>query len=64
MTSKELHYGGVVFDTEGRVLLREPSGHYGGYVWTFPKGGPEGSEMPEETALRETLEEISRQVGR
>jgi len=59
MTGKELEdaYGGVVFDTEGRVLLREPSGHYDGFVWTFSKGRPQAGETPGETALRETQEE-------
>lgn len=50
-------YGAVVFDARGRVLLREPRHHYGGFVWTFPKGGPEGDEHPAATALRETWEE-------
>lgn len=57
MTGKEFAYGGIVIDTEGRVLLREPSSHFGGYIWTFPKGRPEGGETPKETALRETREE-------
>ena len=50
-------YGGVLINDEGRVLLREPAGHFGGYVWTFAKGRPEPGETPEETALREVLEE-------
>ncbi|MGO9027191.1 MAG: NUDIX hydrolase [Acidimicrobiales bacterium] len=50
-------YGGAIFDGKGRILLREPSGHYGGYHWTFPKGRPEVGEHPSATALRETLEE-------
>jgi 8-oxo-dGTP diphosphatase len=50
-------YGAIAFDSEGRVLLREPRNHYGGYHWTFPKGGMDGSETPVEAALRETLEE-------
>ncbi len=50
-------YGGVVIDRAGRVLLREPSGHYNGHVWTFAKGGPNLGETPEQTALREVLEE-------
>jgi 8-oxo-dGTP diphosphatase len=50
-------YGGVVIDEEGRVLLREPSKHYGGYVWTFPKGGADPGETPEEAAVREVREE-------
>jgi 8-oxo-dGTP pyrophosphatase MutT (NUDIX family) len=50
-------FGGVLIDAEGRVLLREPSGHYGGYVWTFAKGGADPGETPEDAALREVREE-------
>ncbi len=50
-------YGGVVIDTAGRVLLREPTDHYKGHVWTFAKGKPEPGESPEQTALREVFEE-------
>jgi hypothetical protein len=50
-------YGGVLFDAQGRTLLREPLNHFGGYVWTFPKGKPDAGESPERTALREVLEE-------
>ena len=31
-------YGGVVIDVWGRLLLRTPTNHFDGYVWTFPKG--------------------------
>ncbi len=50
-------YGGVVSDGQGRVLLREPRSHYGGYVWTFPKGRPDPGETPEQAALRKVREE-------
>lgn len=50
-------YGGIVFDETGKVLLFEPRDHFGGYVWTFPKGRPEAMETPEQTACREVLEE-------
>lgn len=50
-------YGGVLINSRGQVLLREPAGHFGGYVWTFAKGRPEPGETPEDTALREVLEE-------
>lgn len=53
----KMAYGGVIFDDEGRVLLREPKNHYDGYVWTFPKGRPNPGEGPEEAALREVFEE-------
>ena len=50
-------YGGVLFDAQGRTLLREPANHFGGYIWTFAKGKPDSGETPQETALREVLEE-------
>ena len=50
-------YGGVIFDDNGRVLLREPKGHFDGYIWTFPKGRPIPGEDPREAALRAVLEE-------
>jgi 8-oxo-dGTP diphosphatase len=50
-------YGGVVINARGQILLREPTDHYKGDVWTFAKGKPEGGESPEQTALREVLEE-------
>lgn len=50
-------YGGVVLNREGKVLVREPTGHYGGYVWTFAKGSPVGAETPEQAAMREVREE-------
>jgi 8-oxo-dGTP pyrophosphatase MutT (NUDIX family) len=50
-------YGGVVINPGGEVLLREPAAHYKGDIWTFAKGRPEPGETPEETALREVLEE-------
>lgn len=55
-------YGGIVIDTEGRVLLREPAGHSQGVAWTFAKGKPRPGESPEDTALREVLEETGIQA--
>jgi 8-oxo-dGTP pyrophosphatase MutT (NUDIX family) len=57
VSAGRVSYGGVVFDVEGRVLLREPRNHFGNAVWTFPKGKPDDNEDSESTALRETLEE-------
>lgn len=54
----EVAYGGVVIDERGRVLLREPSNHYGGYRWTFAKGRPDPGDQPTDTALREVREEL------
>lgn len=56
-TSANAAYGGVVIDDDHRVLLREPKGHFGGYVWTFAKGGADPGESPEQAALREVREE-------
>jgi 8-oxo-dGTP diphosphatase len=53
----KISYGGVVINQDGQVLLREPAGHFGGYVWTFPKGEPNAGETAEQTALREVFEE-------
>jgi 8-oxo-dGTP diphosphatase len=57
MSGKAYAYGGVVIDADGRILLREPKGHYDGFVWTFPKGRPNEGETKQEAALRETEEE-------
>ena len=54
--AKKNNYGGVVFDGFGRVLLREPKEHHGGYEMTFAKGAPQAGESPEQTALRKVLE--------
>jgi 8-oxo-dGTP pyrophosphatase MutT (NUDIX family) len=50
-------YGGVVLDESGQVLLRAPTGNFGGYSWTFAKGRPDVGESDEATALREVREE-------
>ena len=50
-------YGGVVINSSGEVLLREPAGHHKGARWTFAKGKPQPGESPEQTAVREVLEE-------
>ena len=50
-------FGGILVRADGKILLREPSGHYGGYVWTFPKGRRDPGESAEEAALREVREE-------
>ena len=56
-------FGGVLVCEDGKILLREPKSHYGGYVWTFPKGGAEAGESATEAALREVQEE-TKQVFR
>jgi ADP-ribose pyrophosphatase YjhB (NUDIX family) len=54
---KRKTYGGIVCDEFGYILLREPKDHFGGYVWTFPKGVSKPGESSQETALRKVLEE-------
>ena len=54
-------YGVVTFDNQGRVLLREPTNHFDGYSWTFPKGHPDKGEHPLESARRENVEETGHQ---
>lgn len=48
---------GTVLVLNGRILLCKPTNGFGGYAWTFPKGGMDRFETPEQTAARETLEE-------
>lgn len=55
-------YGVILINAKGQVLLREPSGHFGGYVWTFAKGRPDPGETPAQTAIREALEETGYHV--
>lgn len=54
----EVGFGGVLVDRElGQLLLRKPTGHFGGYAWTIAKGRPLPGEEPHETAVREVYEE-------
>lgn len=62
---KEFSAGGIVFNSQGQVLLIQ---NHKGY-WQFPKGHIEKDETKEEAALREVREEggvnakIVREVG-
>lgn len=51
-------FGVVVFNDDGKILLRRVSGAYGGVEWSFAKGQPDPREKPEQTALREAREEL------
>ncbi len=65
--SGKVRFGGVVFDEQGRLLLFAPKNGYGGYAWTYPKGGAKAGESDEAAALREVAEEggvEARVVGR
>lgn len=49
-------YGGVVISGGGKVLLREPTKHHGGYAWTFAKTEAKPGESPRDTAVRAVRE--------
>jgi len=49
---REFSAGGVLIKGSEVLLIKNPAG-----VWTFPKGNIEEGETPEETAVREVLEE-------
>lgn len=53
----KLSYGGIIFDEQGRALLRKPTGNFDGYAWTWPKGKMNPGDSPVKTALREVEEE-------
>ena len=55
--SSKQAFGGVMVNSDGKFLLREPSNHFDGYVWTWPKGKRDADEHPSETAVREVHEE-------
>lgn len=52
MSEKEVRCGGVVIRNDGRVLLREPTGHPEGTAWRFPTGKLSEKEPPEATVER------------
>jgi 8-oxo-dGTP diphosphatase len=50
---------GALIDTDGRVLLAQrPEGKSLAGLWEFPGGKVEEGESPEETLIREVLEEL------
>jgi 8-oxo-dGTP pyrophosphatase MutT (NUDIX family) len=55
-SGKSQSYGVVLFNNEGKVLLRAPTDNYGGAAWTWPKGGGPHT-APATTALKELAEE-------
>jgi len=59
MSSKKLWpaAGGALINKHNEILLREPTNHFGGAVWTFPKGQIDKGESVKKAALREVLDE-------
>ena len=61
---KKQAYGGVIVNHKGEFLLRKPSGHYDGYVWTWPKGKMDNeNEHPVDVANREVEQETGFKAG-
>ena len=54
--------GCVIVEPDGRMWVVEPTGHYGGYQHTFPKGKIEKGLTDQQNALKEAFEESGLQV--
>lgn len=57
---KQISAGAVIFNDQGEVLLVHHT--YGVKNWEIPGGGGEPNESPDETAVREVLEETGLRV--
>ncbi|MDP5305925.1 NUDIX hydrolase [Paracoccus spongiarum] len=55
-------YGAVIFCARVWVLPRESADHFGGCVWTFPKGKPRAGESPAGTAAGSALDKTGYRV--
>ncbi|KRB85097.1 NUDIX hydrolase [Noviherbaspirillum sp. Root189] len=55
-------FGGVVISGGGKVLLREPTKHHGGYAWTFAKTRAKAGESPRDAAIRAVREKTGYEV--
>ena len=54
---KRLSSGVIMREPDGRTWLVKPSKGFGGYNWTFPKGGVEEGLHPQANAIKEAYEE-------
>ena len=54
---KKLSSGLIMREPDGRVWIVKPSGKFGGYKGTFPKGGVEKGLSPQANAIKEVFEE-------
>jgi ADP-ribose pyrophosphatase YjhB (NUDIX family) len=52
----------VIVESDGRVWVVEPKGHFGGYEHTFPKGGVSKGLTLQQTAMKEVWEESGLKV--
>lgn len=62
LLGKKLSAGVVVQESDGRIWVVEPSGHYGGYEHTFAKGRVEDGLTMQQTARKEAYEEMGLNV--
>jgi 8-oxo-dGTP pyrophosphatase MutT (NUDIX family) len=56
-TDKTISAGVAMVEPDGRVWIRKPTGGYGGYNYSWPKGGQESGLSLQGTALKEAHEE-------
>ena len=54
---------GVIISHEGKILLQLRKGAHGAGTWSIPGGHMEYGETPEQTAERETAEEVNVRIG-
>ena len=54
---KRMSSGVIMREPDGRTWLVKPSNNFGGYNWTFPKGGVEEGLHPQANAIKEAYEE-------
>lgn len=57
MPGGKVSTGVVVVEPDGRIWIVEPTGHFGGYKRTFPKGGLSAGLTGQQNALKELWEE-------
>lgn len=60
---KKLSAGTVILEPDRRIWIREPKGHFGGYQQTFAKGTLDVGLTLQQTAIKETREEMGLQVA-
>src|SRR6185312_15342658 len=54
--------GVVIHEPDGRVWLIKPTKGFGGYYYTFPKGGIDEGLSPQANAIKEAYEETGLKV--
>jgi len=57
LRGKKVSAGLIMSEPDGRVWIVKPANEFGGYRYTFPKGGHEDGLSLQATAIKETFEE-------